>query len=363
MVNDPAYRARPNYTAPTPTPTVPEPNPYARRTGPPPPRPTPSPTPTFAPTDSPPSGGSGYPPGEVGIPAGYLRAEQERAHLQQRFLQAQQHQQDQLLQSKTHQQQQNMARSQHRYNSDLRSIEQESRSQENSADRALQQQLQTGQLDAQKYMQAREIVQRESEFARNLALQTRSQEFQEEMSEAQLVLDQLRSDREQLGVEREERLLQAQLAANPADFVAYEFYKRGLEEPGTRESGESGEGQQRSSSGNTGTFADAPPAYSDKAIQDVASNVFSDQQQGYNPRLSGTGAFGADIPGPQQLSRGEANNLSDSEMSILGSFLKAGVETGSDGQRTAIDPAEYFSQAEESWIPTLKQQNPSTTYR
>ncbi len=163
---------------------------------------------------------------------------------------------------------------------------------------------------------------------------------------------------------RQERLLQAQLAGNPQDFVAYEFYKRNRGDPqdlalaskiqqasgGTVTGGASG-----TPSGTlSGTpFPDAPPAYDDETLQKVLSGL---QNQGgqplYNPRLGGTGVFGANIPSPNDISRSDANALTDSELGILSSFLRAGVQTGAGGSRVALDPQEFFAQTERSFVPT-----------
>lgn len=236
---------------------------------------------------------------------------------------------------------------------------------------ALARELQAGRIDADKYIQGRELAQRESEFARQLAFQTRVQGFNEEIGKAQTELARLREV-------RDERELQSRLAANPLDFVAYEFYKRMLGQPqawdiaqrmagGAVPTGKGSEllgttGQEPNLLGQP--FEEAPPAYSDQTIQQIAESLFEPGKQSlYNPRLSGTGAFGVNISPPQDLSRQEATGLSDAELGILTSFLRAGVETTPGGKRIALDPQEYFKQVEQSWIPTLASVDTPTLYK
>ncbi len=193
-------------------------------------------------------------------------------------------------------------------------------------DQTLQAELQAKRISSAEYMQGRDLAQSEAEFARKLASQQLEADRQFQLQERQQQLDVV--------VEaRQERLLQAQLAANPQDFVAYEFYKRNLGDPqdlalaskiqqasgGTVTGGASG-----TPSGTlSGTpFPDAPPAYDDETLRKVLSGL---QNQGgqplYNPRLGGTGVFGANIPSPNDISRSDANALTDSELGILSSFF------------------------------------------
>jgi hypothetical protein len=162
---------------------------------------------------------------------------------------------------------------------------------------------------------------------------------------------------------RMERELQAQLAANPNDFVAYEFYKRALgQSPTTFSSGGGGGGGGMGgggggagSQGFGGTqYPSAPPAYSDESLQTVASNLFANRTSpnSWNPNLSGEGVFGAEIAPPNTIGRASWGEMSDSERQIIGSFLKAGINMG--GRRVALDPADYFKQMSRSWIPTLQ---------
>lgn len=235
--------------------------------------------------------------------------------------------------------------------------------QQNAQDQALQRELQAGRIDADKYMQAKALAQQEAEFTRTMALQTlqADRDFQ------------LRSAEEA----RQERLLRANLAASPVDTVAYEFYKRGGEGTPQAWSGaqQQAQGQQQQQTQNpgdgegSGQFTPNPlsgqpyqadnPAYSDETLQDLVSGFYNAGGQGnpygtqtlWNPRLSGTGAFGVQIQGPQAISRAEGSRMTDDEMGVLSSFLKAGIDMGG-GRRVSIDPNEYFRQAEESWIPT-----------
>jgi hypothetical protein len=96
----------------------------------------------------------------------------------------------------------------------------------------------------------------------------------------------------------------------------------------------------------------------------VADSVFNQAGADWNPNLSGTGIFGSKISAPNQLSRAEANDMTEQEMGILSSFLKAGIEVpGAGGKRMSIDPQEWLQQAEASWIPTLEGVGNPTEYR
>ncbi|HXH05375.1 MAG TPA: hypothetical protein VNI83_02175 [Vicinamibacterales bacterium] len=232
-------------------------------------------------------------------------------------------------------------------------------------ERRLQLELQRGNLDAQKYMQQRELAQREAEFARTLALQTLIAERDFQLRKVQEA--------------RQERLLQAQLAANPQDLVAYEFYKRSLGRPEAwdlaQQFAAGGDGDaQIAAAGGAGVptetlsgepYPEAPPAYSDEALQQLAASFYANTPGAaplYNPNLAGEGVFGAQIQSPGAISRAQGVNLSDAEMGILASFLRAGVDMGG-GKRVSINPDEYFQQVERSWIPTLSSVGTQTQYR
>lgn len=212
--------------------------------------------------------------------------------------------------------------------------------------------------------------------------------------------------------QRQERQLQANLAANPNDFVAYEYYKRALgsptaldvvnnnggvqapSTPGTP-AGQSPNTPDPSASGPVGTgvnvgrdayyaaggdggagnnavaptvatpmvaptsssqfsgtnYSPAPPAYDNNTLAGVANSIQNPSTQQWNPNLSGVGAFGSTINAPNQLGRSSYGNLSDSERAILTSFLNAGINMG--GKQVSIDPSDYFSQMQKSWVPTL----------
>lgn len=233
-------------------------------------------------------------------------------------------------------------------------------------DRALQLQLQRNQISADKYMQARELAQRESQFARDLALRSLIADREHEINKANLELNRL-------GEIRMERELQARLAANPQDFVAYELYKRMLP-PGQQFTGASPAAESQANWDLASTMAGgnatigtvpgqqnmlgtpyeaAPPAYDDNTLATVAAGIFGQQgETEYNPALGGAGIFGSDIPSPNEFSRAQGGSMTDSELGILQSFLKAGVDMG-NGKRVSIDPGEWLSQAEKSWIPTM----------
>ncbi len=230
----------------------------------------------------------------------------------------------------------------------------------------IQLQLSQGQITSAQAIQARTLAQQESEFARTLAFNQLSQQQSQELQQAQLQITKAAEV-------RNERTTQANLAANPIDWVAYEFYKRALGAPAgekgalTTPAGtlpvQSGTPSGVTPIAGTGTepatninaYSAAPPAYGDPAIQSIAANLFNGNSNGlspaYDPGLSGQGVFGTAIKSPNSLSRSAFGSLSNSEMSMLAGLLKAGVNIG--GKQVALDPNEYFQQVQNSWIPTF----------
>lgn len=211
--------------------------------------------------------------------------------------------------------------------------------------------LQQGDITQAKYELDRKIAQQESEFARTLA--QRQLEFKHQQE-----IEQINAKIAQGAEMREERELQARLAANPQDWVAYEFYKRAIA-GGPQPFGANGGQSAQSLVDMNGTeYPKAPPAYSDQTAQSLATNLFNPTgfgnsgQPAYNPTISGTGVFGTQIEAPNTFTRGEASSMSDAEISMLTGLLQAGIDMG-NGRRTSIDAADYFDQAQRSWIPTL----------
>jgi hypothetical protein len=226
----------------------------------------------------------------------------------------------------------------------------------------LQRDLQSGRIDAEKYLQEQRLIQQEAEYTRTLALNTRSQEHIEKM-------DTINAELARAQEYREERLLHAQLAASPADTVLYEFFKRGLGTPEELEgAGPGGTGAQRVTD-TLGGFLEGdgtlsgedylapPPAYSDEALQQLMESIFgATPGAGYNPNLGGIGAFGAEIKSPGDISRSQFLGMGPTTLGILSSFLKAGVQTepGVDASRVSINPEDYFAQLVRSFIPTAE---------
>lgn len=206
------------------------------------------------------------------------------------------------------------------------------------------------------------IAQSEAEFARRIALDRVIADRDYEVQKAQLELDRLREA-------RAERESAAKMAANPSDFVAYEYYKRNLQnqQGGSSPTGMQGTGGAGATSLNAMTQAQQQAyglnltPYDDSTLQNIAANLFNPGSLEYNPRIKGQGAFGSAIESPNTLTRNEAFNLSDTEKQILGSYLKAGINIG--GQQVALDPEDYFQQAENSWVPTLAGAGQGTQYR
>lgn len=226
-----------------------------------------------------------------------------------------------------------------------------------------QQKITADQYAAQKLMMEQQV-----EFAQTQALNQLKEQHNYEIQSMQ---NQINQEAEV----RQERELSAKLAANPQDWVAYEFYKRSggtpqqtLGAPGSPSGAATPASGGLNGTGNglSGTaYPAAPPAYSDSTIQGVASSLFgangaNGQGALYNPNLSGTGAFGMAIPGPQDLSRSTYGALSDSEKAMLTGSLQAGVNM--DGKQVSIDPIDYFSQAMKSWVPTLSSAAPQSQY-
>ena len=148
--------------------------------------------------------------------------------------------------------------------------------------------------------------------------------------ETALALQAADDERVRLQAERDadaRRLQEAQLAANPADFVAYELYKRSLVEQG---------------------FEPEGAIRSDVDIQDLFGTAL-DLNKGTSV---GTGQFGVGIPSTQSISRSELQGLSKTAIDTLSSFLRGGVDTG-EGEFQGINPADFFTELEEGLVPVL----------
>ncbi len=123
------------------------------------------------------------------------------------------------------------------------------------------------------------------------------------------------------------RLTEAQLAANPADFVAYELYKRSLIDQG---------------------FTPDSAAMSDEDIQEMFAAALQLNEGG----SAGTGQFGVALPSTQSISRSELLGFSNVDVDILSSFLRGGVDIGG-GEAAGIDPSGFFKELEEGLVPVL----------
>ena len=123
------------------------------------------------------------------------------------------------------------------------------------------------------------------------------------------------------------RLEESRLAANPADFVAYELYKRSLVDQG---------------------FTPEGAVRSDLEIQELV-----DVALGLNAGdTAGTGRFGVDIPTTGSISRSELQSFNPTDIGILSSFLRGGVDTGR-GEFQGINPEDFFTELEEGLVPVL----------
>lgn len=217
-------------------------------------------------------------------------------------------------------------------------------------DRRLQSDLLNKRIDADKYIQARELKQRESEAARQFAIQRLQSDRAYEIDKATLELNKLQQ-------QMQERETLAKLSANPTDWIAYQFYTRGLGTPEAyNQASQVATGADQQILGGPGT----PAPVSDTSIQDVARSIQNPDQAGYNPDLKGTSAFGAELQSPNTLSRNNVLQLSDTELQMLTGLIQAGIDI--NGKRVAVNPADYFQQAENSWIPTLSSVAAPTQY-
>ncbi|KKK49311.1 hypothetical protein LCGC14_3136350, partial [marine sediment metagenome] len=169
-------------------------------------------------------------------------------------------------------------------------------------------------------------------FAQEFGLRREQFEADFGLRERQFGLEQ-----ERFGLER--TLAEAQLAANPSNFVALELYKRSLEEQGI--TAPSGRGP-----------------LGDEDIQDLFGLVLGLE----GGPTQGTGQFGVDIPAPGAISRSQAGQFSESDIALLSSFLKGGIDVG-EGEFAGINPADFFQEVEEGFIPTLEEAQDLTEVR
>jgi hypothetical protein len=205
-------------------------------------------------------------------------------------------------------------------------------------------------IDAEKYMQNLDLAQRESEFARTLS-------FNREQFRHQQEVDRLNNELARAQEARLERQLRADLAANPADWIRYQEYMRQVASPEdmTQAASFMGEGAGGPLVGISGEeFPESPTVATDERIRDVVNSFLAPgtTTTEYNPQLGGLGYAGATVPSPNQLSRSHLLSLSDTEIGMLTGLLQAGIEMPGGG-RVAINPSDWFKQAQQSWIPTL----------
>ena len=167
------------------------------------------------------------------------------------------------------------------------------------------------------------------EFNQTFGLAERGQEQEEFEFEQQFGLEQ-----ERFGLERD--IAEAELAANPANFVALELYKRAIEGQGGAVPGAGG------------------AAVGDPGIQDLFSQVLDLG----GAESQGTGQFGVQIPTPGSISRSQFQQFTGSDIGLLESFLNAGVDVGG-GEFAGINPEDFFQEVQEGFIPTVRRQGPA----
>lgn len=189
----------------------------------------------------------------------------------------------------------------------------------------------------------------------NNASAERIAKMQNDIAKEQNRIQMLNATVNQAAEARMERELQARLAANPNDLVAYEFYKRSLGSPGTLNNGAIPKVKTAGAGGVPGgvsQYEQAPPAYDDAALGSLAKSLFDGKKlAAWNPNISGEGVFGSEIAPGNTIGRSEFGALSDQEKGIMSSFLNAGINIG--GRRVAINPDDYFQGMQNSWIEPL----------
>ncbi len=190
---------------------------------------------------------------------------------------------------------------------------------------AVQRAIADGYITSAEGLSALELAQRESEFARTLALQTLMSDRSYEIAQQELAL--------------REREMKAQLAANPADWLTYQAFLGGGELPGA---GAPGEG--------------AGPA-SPADLKEIAERLTTPSGALYNPAMAGVGVAGAHVPGPQEVSRQEMYNMTPTDMAMFGGFLRGGIEIGDEGKRVSINPEDWFQQASRGWVPAIGEES------
>ena len=182
-------------------------------------------------------------------------------------------------------------------------------------------------------------------------------------------------------IEQQRQLQEAQLAASPGNFVAYQLYKRALESAGvTPTTGPANTNQEIQAAYNAAlgftpqgqppvagmTPTQAPAATGNTPLDDYLRRVQIGAEAwdpkkaaslGYNPSAS-AGQFGVTIPKTGEFSRSQFQNYSADELATLGSFLQAGVKQPSGGY-VGLDPNEYFKEVQEGFIPTFSYTGPT----
>ncbi|KKK64814.1 hypothetical protein LCGC14_2980400, partial [marine sediment metagenome] len=156
------------------------------------------------------------------------------------------------------------------------------------------------------------------------------------------------------------RSTEAQYAANPADFVAYELYRRQLEEEGFTPERASRSNVDIQNLFNVALGLEGS-AQLPEGMVEVPENVWPGRGLPVDPSTAtlGKGQFGVNLPTTGSISRSELQSYSPTDLGILESFLRGGVETGGGFQ--GINPEDFFTELEEGLIPTLSGQR--TQYR
>lgn len=227
--------------------------------------------------------------------------------------------------------------------------------------------------------------------------------------------DDLAFRREELAEKRQ--VTELGLATSPIDFVAYEMYKRYLQESGSEQQAKYDlaetqhqgglQQQERNYQDKLGKLEaqlvkySQPPYYKAGRPPTEMMEIYTDlikrhkeqyaatvaerepwvnpEEEGWAPVAAprsdediqqmvnalagegggslGTGEFGVSVPMTQAFSRQEGAGLSQDEMAVLSSFLHAGFDV--NGEQVSYDPADYWQEVEEGWIPTMGEIGPT----
>lgn len=180
-----------------------------------------------------------------------------------------------------------------------------------AADAKLQSDLTSRKITADSYLQQRQIAADDARSARELAVQQAiaNQDFQ--VKQAQLELNRITEA-------RNERTLQAQMSANPADIISYEFYKRSLGIPTATAQNPSNQATQ-AASGFLPQQQQQPNSIAPVAQAPRPTAAPAGTPNYGNPNITGAGTvLGSSTPGGTTSARATAAPASGGVSSLSG---------------------------------------------